>query len=205
MEDDSESPSHGNGDTILEPGHYTLKPGVWPINLASSASDHWTDQDAVAELLRNQKEAIMNRYSLQSEDYLALKEIDDGNHCTFAIRHPTSEVNSEKELLGYISFDKERTTIEIANLDSKLSLRSMQLGGTTQLRGFGASRSQGHGLKLAAFRLLRSGYGVQYAANIYRWTFELRGTKSNPGLVCHLKPETKRILNDQKSRFAQIK
>ena len=109
---------------------------------------------------------------------------------------------TERELLGYILFNKKTGTLELANFKAQLATQNLHLGVSTKRRNEMAAGYHGEGFKLAALVLCRNRHQVRYASSSYYWNFSFSGTYQS-NLYYRLSPAKTEKVERDKAKYLE--
>lgn len=91
---------------------------------------------------------------------------------------------------GFISFVKSTGVVEMANFQSSLDMRCLDIGYSTTKNDDCLGGYYGNGLKLAALVFCRGGVHIKLCSNSCHWNFALKG-RGNRNLYCNITPASR--------------
>jgi hypothetical protein len=173
-----------------------------PIGISHAYVKDWDTANAFRELYQNwyvttspigyilrqsRKDAILQRFQLDRLDFRPFFE--DKKDC-FSIIVPAASVeNGQRQVLGFIKYEKKFGRVTLANACMQLPVESLVMGLTSKNKQDHLAGSHGEGLKVAALVMHREGYKVTVAANHCNWNFGLHGPYQS--LRCIITPSRK--------------
>lgn len=103
------------------------------------------------------------------------------------MRHAITEQGglADRELLGFIRFNRKAGSLELTNFNARLELRNLSLGGTSKSGKENQAGIHGEGFKLAALVMRRQNLSVRLSASSFYWNFTFRG-KTRDRFYCNL-------------------
>lgn len=104
-----------------------------------------------------------------------------------------------RELLGFIKFNKKTGSLELTNFNAKLTLRDLSLGGTTKTGDRQVAGMHGEGFKLAALVMRRNEHSVRLSATSFYLNFTFR----NDRFYCRLTEPKAQTLTKSKVALSE--
>lgn len=173
-----------------------------PIAMPIAYVKDWDTANAFRELYQNwyvttfpvgyllrqsRKDAIVQRFHLDRLDFKPFFE--DKRDCFSIIVPGVSVANGQRQVLGFIKYEKKIGRVTLANACMQLPVESLVMGLTSKDNQDHLAGSHGEGLKAAALVMHREGYKVTVAANHCNWDFGLHGPYQS--LRCIITPSRK--------------